>query len=98
MGSAERCGGRCDRQAARHDFCAITGTPCVVIRSFDHKVLEGFRWLKSVPSMKLVENPDAAEVLGAIEELIKTGDSYRETPSREHYFTDLRQKIMGDVQ
>lgn len=69
-----------------------------MIRSFDHKVLEGFRWLKSVPSMKLVENPDAAEVLGAIEELIKTGDSYRETPSREHYFTDLRQKIMGDVQ
>ena len=50
-------------------FCAITGTPCVVIRSFDHKVLEGFRWLKDVPSMKLVENPDAAEVLGAIEEL-----------------------------
>ncbi|MCY8214393.1 polysaccharide pyruvyl transferase family protein [Bacillus haynesii] len=79
-------------------FCAITGTPCVVIRSFDHKVLEGFRWLKDVPSLKLVENPDAAEVLGAIEELIKTGDSHRETPSRDHYFADLRQKIMGDIQ
>ncbi|MDI5788793.1 hypothetical protein PO124_11395 [Bacillus licheniformis] len=24
---------------------------------FDHKVLEGFRWLKDVPSMKLVEIP-----------------------------------------
>lgn len=69
-----------------------------MIRSFDHKVLEGFRWLKDIPSLKLVENPDAAEVLGAIEELIKTGDSHRETPSRDHYFADLRQKIMGDIQ
>ncbi|MED1739280.1 polysaccharide pyruvyl transferase family protein [Bacillus swezeyi] len=79
-------------------FCAITGTPCVVIRSFDHKVLEGFHWLKDAPSMKLVEKPNTAEVLLAIEELIKNDSSYKEMPSRDHYFKDLRQKIIGDIQ
>ena len=78
-------------------FCAITGTPCVVIRSFDHKVVEGFHWLKDVPSMKLVENPEMKEVLRAIEELIKSGSSYKNMPPREHYFTDLRRKINGDA-
>ncbi|MFN2744358.1 MULTISPECIES: polysaccharide pyruvyl transferase family protein [unclassified Bacillus (in: firmicutes)] len=78
-------------------FCAITGTPCVVIRSFDHKVVEGFRWLQHVPFMKLVENPNTGEVLRAIEELIKNDSSYQEPPSRDHYFINLRQKIIGDI-
>ncbi|KKB73527.1 MULTISPECIES: polysaccharide pyruvyl transferase family protein [Bacillus] len=78
-------------------FCAITGTPCVVIRSFDHKVLEGFNWLKDIPSMKLVEKPGTAEVLGAIKELIKSDASHENAPTRDHYFTDLKRKILGDA-
>ncbi|NPC94238.1 pyruvyl transferase [Bacillus sp. WMMC1349] len=79
-------------------FCAITGTPCVVIRSFDHKVLEGFNWLKDNPMIKMVENPETSEVINAIHELMKNESNYEEIPSREHYFKDLKRKILGDAE
>jgi len=73
-------------------FCAITGTPCVVIRSFDHKVVEGFEWLKELNYMRLVENPTVESVCKAIDELLALKE-INNIDYREKYFKSLRNRI-----
>ena len=53
-------------------FCAITHTPCVVMRSFDHKVMEGYEWVDHLPFMTLLKEPNEAVVKEAIDRLMKT--------------------------
>ncbi|MBZ9520524.1 polysaccharide pyruvyl transferase family protein [Bacillus safensis] len=53
-------------------FCAITHTPCVVLRSFDHKVMEGFEWVAHLPFMTLLKEPNEAAVKEAVHQLMKT--------------------------
>ncbi|MFS0655142.1 polysaccharide pyruvyl transferase family protein [Bacillus sp. 179-C3.3 HS] len=53
-------------------FCAITKTPCVVLRSFDHKVMEGYEWVSHLPFLTLLKEPDEATVKSAITHHIKT--------------------------
>ncbi|KAA6447474.1 polysaccharide pyruvyl transferase family protein [Bacillus atrophaeus] len=76
-------------------FCALTGTPCVVIRSFDHKVMEGYDWLKSIPEMKLIEHPEPETVTAAVKDLLTKGTHDSGFP-RDHYFKGLRNKISGE--
>lgn len=78
-------------------FCALTGTPCVVIRSFDHKVMEGYQWIKDIPSMKLIEHPDPERVTAAVKELLTKETSPAGFP-RDVYFKGLRDKISGEAQ
>ncbi|MDR4227989.1 pyruvyl transferase [Bacillus mojavensis] len=77
-------------------FCALTGTPCVVIRSFDHKVMEGYQWLKEVPMMKLIEQPEPERVTAAVKELL-TKETNRAGFPRDMYFKGLRDKISGEA-
>ncbi|MES5395854.1 polysaccharide pyruvyl transferase family protein [Bacillus amyloliquefaciens] len=78
-------------------FCALTKTPCVVIRSFDHKVMEGFQWLKHIPNMTLLERPEPKAVTAAVNRLLS--GKYEEGGSmRSVYFAGLRSKISGDAQ
>ena len=53
-------------------FCAITHTPCVVLRSFDHKVMEGFEWVAHLPFMTLLKEQNEAAVKEAVHQLMKT--------------------------
>ena len=53
-------------------FCAITHTPCVVLRSFDHKVMEGYEWVTDLPFLTLVTEPNETAVKKAIDQLMKT--------------------------
>ena len=53
-------------------FCAITHTPCVVIRSFDHKVMEGYEWVAHLPFMTLLKEPTEEAVKKAIHQHMKT--------------------------
>ncbi|WP_121643331.1 polysaccharide pyruvyl transferase family protein [Bacillus vallismortis] len=78
-------------------FCALTGTPCVVIRSFDHKVMEGYQWLKDIPYMTLIEQPDPKRVTAAVKELL-TKETTRGGFPRDLYFKGLRDKISGEAQ
>lgn len=78
-------------------FCALTGTPCVVIRSFDHKVMEGYQWLKDIPFMKLIEHPEPERVTAAVNELL-TKETSRAGFPRDVYFKGLRDKISGEAQ
>ncbi|OLP65278.1 putative pyruvyl transferase EpsI [Bacillus pumilus] len=53
-------------------FCAITQTPCVVLRSFDHKVMEGYEWVSHLPFLTLVKEPDEENVKKAIAHHMKS--------------------------
>lgn len=51
-------------------FAVITGTPCVVIENNNHKIRSLVAtWLRGVPSIRLLTNPDAAAVLAAVDEV-----------------------------
>ncbi|MBT2635506.1 polysaccharide pyruvyl transferase family protein [Bacillus sp. ISL-26] len=77
-------------------FCALTKTPCVVIRSFDHKVMEGYQWLKNIPHMTFIERPEPETVTAEVNRLLayETGEGGF---SRSVYFEGLREKISGDA-
>lgn len=77
-------------------FCALTGTPCVVIRSFDHKVMEGYQWLKEVPMMKLIEQPEPERVTAAVKEPL-TKETNRAGFPQDMYFKEARDKISGEA-
>lgn len=49
-------------------FAAITSTPCIVISNYNHKVKGTYDWIKHLPYIKFVENPN--NVLGHIDELL----------------------------
>lgn len=48
-------------------FCAITGTPCIALSNYNHKVRETYRWLKAFPFIRYCK--DAGEALKSIPEL-----------------------------
>lgn len=74
-------------------FCAITGTPCVVIRSFDHKVMEGYKWLEGLNYMSLVSEPTKVNVLKEVETLIGLKEM-KDYDFKERYFSDFHSKII----
>lgn len=37
-------------------FCVITGTPCVVLNSCNHKLMEGYRWVKGLQYIKFIKD------------------------------------------
>ncbi|MDR0889661.1 MAG: polysaccharide pyruvyl transferase family protein, partial [Oscillospiraceae bacterium] len=50
-------------------FAVITGTPCVVMRSLDHKVIEGYRWFRFLPYIRFAN--DASMVPEILQSLMK---------------------------
>ncbi len=71
-------------------FCAITATPCVVIKSLSHKIQGTYEWIKHLEYIRLVDNVD---------DVIK---AYKEMPDKEftydnsnivHYYDELMDYI-----
>ncbi len=52
-------------------FSAIVGTPVVVLKSKDSKILGGYDWIKNIQSVRFVESFDATEILKDIKSLEK---------------------------
>lgn len=78
-------------------FCVITRTPCVVIRSFDHKVVEGFFWLKDLNYLKLVEKPTEETISKAIVEMIQINEvNVNKVDFNKLYFNNLREEIFSN--
>ena len=44
-------------------FAAITGTPCIAIKNFNHKIFMSYEWLKNLEYIKLCENIDEIETI-----------------------------------
>lgn len=74
-------------------FCAITKTPCIVIRSFDHKVLESYRWISELNYIRLVEDLNFENVNKVIKELTKLEDKTQINLDKEHFYK-LRNQVM----
>lgn len=59
-------------------FCAITGTPCIVVNSKSHKVRGCYQWIKDLPYIRFCE--DAAQI----------EDLYRSIPQREWQYDNSK--------
>lgn len=73
-------------------FSVITGTPCVVIENNNHKIRSMVAtWLRDVPSVRLLSDPDAGAVLAAVE-AVKASPSPRPdlTPAFAHLARTLK--------
>ena len=55
-------------------FCAITKTPCIVVRSLDHKIVESYKWIKDLNYIKLVDNLEFEQIQPIIEDFINLKD------------------------
>lgn len=51
-------------------FCAITKTPCIVVRSLDHKITESYKWIKDLNYIKLIDKLEFKEIQPIIDEFI----------------------------
>lgn len=74
-------------------FCAITKTPCIVIRSLDHKILESYKWISKLNYIRLVEDLNFENINKLIKELIIL-DNKSELNLDEEHFYKLRNKLM----
>jgi pyruvyl transferase EpsI len=48
-------------------FCVITKTPCIALKSLDHKVVESYKWIKDLDYVELVDDLDYCKLKPIIE-------------------------------
>lgn len=70
-------------------FSILAGTPCVVLRSSDHKITEGVKWFKNVEGVFYAESIDEVPML--VEKAMSAGRI--NTPDFTHYFDDLYNEL-----
>lgn len=73
-------------------FATITKTPCIVLRSLDHKVIESYKWLKDLNYIRFTDELDIDHIKILIEELSVLKDLDK-TSFKEKYFNELADKI-----
>ena len=72
-------------------FAAITGTPCIVLSNYNHKVKGAYDWISYLPYIKYANSVD--EVSGYIPELLNMHDIvYDNSPLLPH-FEKLKEKL-----
>lgn len=72
-------------------FCAITGTPCIVLNSKSPKVRGCYEWIRDLAYIRFVE--DASQI----------ADAYRSIPQKTHYYDNshlmhLYQELADDME
>lgn len=67
-------------------FCAITGTPCIVLNSKSHKVRGCYEWLKHLDYIRICDN--IAEI-GSIYQSIPSGPFSYDNHNLLPYYSDL---------
>jgi pyruvyl transferase EpsI len=67
-------------------FCAITGTPCVVLDSKSPKVRGCYEWIRELPYIRFVE--DASQVKEAYLSISQKNHCYENTHLL-HYYEEL---------
>ena len=71
-------------------FCAISGTPCIVINSKSPKVLGCYNWIKDLPYIKVVDN--ISDIKSVYESIPKTGNEYSNN-ELNNYYEELKNDI-----
>lgn len=76
-------------------FCAITGTPCVVLPNNTGKITGTYRdWLASAPFLELVTDPRPGPVLEAIAKLATGAAKQEARPALSVEFQQLREALI----
>lgn len=70
-------------------FSVLSGTPCVVLRSSDHKIVEGVKWFKDCEGIYYAENIEDVPMLV---EKAKSLNSFK-IPDFTHYFEDMYKRL-----
>ena len=75
-------------------FAAITGTPCVVLKSLDKKILGTYQWLKDIKSIKLIESSTIEEINIAMSMLENENTDIR-IKFEHDYWKEIKETIIG---
>lgn len=73
-------------------FCAITGTPCVVVNSKSPKVRGCYEWIKHLDYIRFVDKPE--DIVTAYRE-IPEGPHYYDNSNLTHYYQTLAEDIQS---
>lgn len=71
-------------------FCAITGTPCIVLDSKSPKVRGCYQWVRDLPYIRFVDTPE--EITQAYHEIPKQAFSY-DNASLMPYYQELAEDL-----
>lgn len=69
-------------------FAFITKTPCVILRSSDHKITESYKWIENINYVRFVKDLEFNTVNTEIEDLSNL-TTFDKTNFKEEYFNKL---------
>lgn len=72
-------------------FAAITGTPCVALNNYNHKLRETFAWVKHMPYVGFADNIDECEMIA--KQVMSVGNRAFDYAPLETHFTNLEKAI-----
>lgn len=72
-------------------FAAITGTPCIVLDNYNHKVRETYRWISHLPYIKYLTN------LSLLEETVTDLRMQKECRYENKEISGLYQNLMQEI-
>lgn len=73
-------------------FAYITKTPCIVLKSLDHKVVESYKWIQGVNFIKLVDDLSYSKIEPILKEMIDINNIQTKS-IKETYFVNLEKKM-----
>ena len=72
-------------------FCAITGTPCVALSNYNHKVLGAYEWIEHLTYIRYIENVN--ELKTAASEVLKVKDRAYDNKNIRYIFNEIKKKL-----
>ena len=73
-------------------FCAITGTPCIVVNSRSPKVRGCYEWIRHLDYIRFIDDPAALAAEYAT--IPQTAHVY-DNSSLQHYYDELSNTMKG---
>ena len=77
-------------------FAAVSETPAIVIRNYNHKVSGSFEWIKSLPYIKYADSVE--EVLTEMPEMLKIQSCTYDNSVLSSYFDLLAEEVKAKCQ
>lgn len=74
-------------------FAILTGTPCVTLRNYNHKITAEYEWIKDLEHIRLISNYDVDEVLSLVEKLYSMDKSNIVIPDLKAEFQPLMNEL-----
>lgn len=72
-------------------FAAVTGTPCIVLSNYNHKVRGTYEWIKYLPYIRYAES--IADVEKHMTELLNAENCMYDIVPLQHYFDQLAKVV-----